>query len=310
MRFLMSSTPPTPAEFEQWQHAFKRAFEAQLAIYLPRILDGAPACLAEAITYAIENGGKRIRPMLVILGGHVGEGGLPDLYAAATQALWPAAISVELIHSYSLIHDDLPSMDNDDLRRGKPTVHRAFDEATAILAGDALQSLAFSLLSTAPNTADATRLAWVRLLSIGANRMVFGQHIDTSTESQRPSPAELSHMHRLKTGALLHAALMMGAVTQSSGVQTALAAFIAPLGLAFQIQDDILDATGSIEQLGKTPGKDAANHKHSYVTVLGLDLARAALQTSIKEALTALTPLGEPAHALRACAYFVLNRDH
>ena len=316
----MSSTQPSPAEFEQWQHAFKRAFEVQLAVYLPRILDGAPARLASAITYAIENGGKRIRPMLVMLGGQLSSSArpLPDVHAPDSSALWPAAISVELIHGYSLIHDDLPSMDNDDLRRGKPTVHRAFDEATAILAGDALQSLAFNLLCNAPEATPATQLHWLRLLSEGANRMVYGQQIDTSATShalsqkanKAPSQAELSHMHQLKTGALLHAALMMGAAAQPAAVQTALADFIAPLGLAFQIQDDILDATGSAELLGKTPGKDAADHKHSYVTVLGLASAQDALQSSITDALTALAPLGARADALRACAYFVLNRDH
>ncbi len=299
-------------EFSAWHSAFKAVFEAQLAAHLPRILAGAPARLAEAISYAVQQGGKRIRPMLVLLGGQVGQGAscLPELSALNHSSLWPAAIAVELIHGYSLIHDDLPSMDNDDLRRGKPTVHRAFDEATAILAGDALQSLAFSLLSTAPNATDATRLAWVRLLSIGANRMVFGQHLDTTPHAHPPTTAELSQMHELKTGALLHAALMMGAVAQPPVVQEALSAFIAPLGLAFQIQDDILDATGSAEQLGKTPGKDAAYHKASYVTVLGLDAARGHLSTLITEALHALAPLGQAGDALRACAQFVLTRDH
>ncbi len=300
------------AEFTTWHQAFKQLFEAQLAQHLPLILAGAPARLADAISYAVQQGGKRIRPMLVLLGGHMADGTplLPEPATLNQSPLWPAAIAVELIHGYSLIHDDLPSMDNDDLRRGKPTVHRAFDEATAILAGDALQSLAFLLLSTAPEATDATRLAWVRLLSEGANRMVFGQHIDTSPATHAPTPPELSQMHLLKTGALLHAALMMGAVHQSEAIQAALAAFIRPLGLAFQIQDDILDATGSVDQLGKTPGKDAADHKASYVTVLGLDCARRHLSTTMTEALHALAPLGESANALRACAEFVLTRDH
>lgn len=300
------------AEFSAWHQAFKPLFEAQLAAHLSPILADAPPRLAEAISYAVQQGGKRIRPMLVMLGGHGADGGkrLPEPSALNQSPLWPAAIAVELIHGYSLIHDDLPSMDNDDLRRGKPTVHRAFDEATAILAGDALQSLAFGLLSDAQKPTDATRLAWVRLLSEGASRMVFGQHMDTTPATRAPTTAELSQMHQLKTGALLHAALMMGAVTKTPTVQAALAAFIRPLGLAFQIQDDILDATGSIEQLGKTPGKDAADHKASYVTVLGLDTARRHLRTTMAEAVQALAPLGQSADALRACAEFVLTRDH
>lgn len=300
------------AEFITWHQAFKPLFEAQLAKHLPLILAGAPPRLAEAISYAVQEGGKRIRPMLVLLGGHLADSS-PQLPALATlnqSPLWPAAIAVELIHGYSLIHDDLPSMDNDDLRRGKPTVHRAFDEATAILAGDALQSLAFLLLSTAPYATDATRLAWVRLLSEGANRMVYGQHMDTMPRTRAPTTPELSQMHQLKTGALLNAALMMGAVTTPPAVQAALSAFIRPLGLAFQIQDDILDATGSVDKLGKTPGKDAADHKASYVTVLGLDCARRQLSTTMTEALHALAPLGQSANALRACAEFVLTRDH
>ncbi|MHB8919788.1 MAG: polyprenyl synthetase family protein [Halothiobacillus sp.] len=308
----LSSSRVSPAEFQAWQQAFKRAFEAHLSDRLPRILNQAPPRLAEAIAYAVQDGGKRLRPMLVMLGGSAGDthSPLPDLNSPSLQILWTAAIAVELIHGYSLIHDDLPSMDNDELRRGKPTVHRAFDEATAILAGDVLQSLAFNLLSTATAIPADTRLAWLQLLSTGANQMVYGQQLDTTPTAVAPTDTELSHRHHLKTGALLHAALMMGAVHQPAPIQAALTAFIRPLGLAFQIQDDILDATGTAAALGKTPGKDAADHKDSYVTVLGLTAARAHLNNTILEALAALEPLGASADALRACTEFVLNRDH
>ncbi len=306
------SSRVSPTEFRAWQQGFKHAFEARLNDQLPRILNQAPPRLAKAIAYAVQDGGKRLRPMLVMLGGNTGDthSPLPDLNSPDLQLLWTAAIAVELIHGYSLIHDDLPSMDNDDLRRGKPTVHRAFDEATAILAGDALQSLAFNLLSTATAVPADTRLAWLQLLSTGANQMVYGQQLDTTPTAVAPTDTELSHRHHLKTGALLHAALMMGTVHQPAPIQAALTAFIRPLGLAFQIQDDILDATGTATALGKTPGKDAADHKHSYVTVLGLTAARAHLNNTILEALAALEPLGASADALRACTEFVLTRDH
>ena len=300
------------ATFQSWQRDFQAAFEIRLKQRLDDILSESPRRLADAIGHAVIDGGKRLRPMLVILGASLDStpGTLPDPNDPRLEHVWNAAVAIELIHCYSLIHDDLPSMDNDDLRRGKPTVHRAFDEATAILAGDALQSLAFSLLADAPQTDVETRLHWVSLLSTGANRMVFGQQLDLNPPAQTPALAELTRMHELKTGALLYAALMMGASDCSAEDRTALEAFIRPLGLAFQIQDDILDATGTAEQLGKTPGKDAADHKYSYVTVLGLDAARAHLNATMSDALNALDPLGTRACGLRACARFVLMRDH
>lgn len=300
------------AAFQSWQRDFQSVFEIKLKQRLDDILSDAPHRLADAIGHAVIDGGKRLRPMLVIMGASIdtAPGALPDPHDPRFEPVWNAAVAIELIHGYSLIHDDLPSMDNDDLRRGKPTVHRAFDEATAILAGDALQSVAFSLLAEAPQTDTETRLRWVSLLGTGANRMVFGQQIDLNPPAQPPALAELTRMHELKTGALLYAALMMGATGCSAEDHSALEAFIRPLGLAFQIQDDILDATGTAEQLGKTPGKDAADHKYSYVTVLGLDAARAHLNATMSDALNALEPMGTRACALRACARFVLMRDH
>ncbi|ACX96503.1 polyprenyl synthetase family protein [Halothiobacillus neapolitanus] len=298
--------------FQSWQSDFQTAFDIRLKQRLGNMLGESPQRLKDAIGHAVIDGGKRLRPILVVLGASLDStpGSLPDPNDPRLEQLWNAAVAIELIHGYSLIHDDLPSMDNDDLRRGKPTVHRVFDEATAILAGDALQSLAFSLLADAPQTDVKTRLNWVSLLSTGANRMVFGQQLDLNPPAQIPALAELTRMHELKTGALLYAALMMGANQSSAEDRAALEAFIRPLGLAFQIQDDILDATGTAEQLGKTPGKDAADHKYSYVTVLGLDAARIHLNATMSEALNALEPMGTRACGLRACARFVLMRDH
>lgn len=298
--------------FQSWQRDVQSVFEAKLKQRLNDTLLESPQRLADAIGHAVIDGGKRLRPMLVILGASLDStpDTLPDPDDPRLEPIWNAAVAIELIHGYSLIHDDLPSMDNDDLRRGKPTVHRAFDEATAILAGDALQSMAFSLIADAPQASPEIRLQWVSLLSTGANRMVFGQLLDLNPPARTPTLAELTRMHELKTGALLSAALMMGATGCSARDRAALEAFIHPLGLAFQIQDDILDATGTAEQLGKTPGKDAADHKHSFVTVLGLDAARAHLNTIMVDALRALEPMGRRACGLRACARFVLLRDH
>lgn len=308
------------AGFERWHAQLRTRFEDKLTTTLGPLLAPLPPRLGDAIRYAVFDGGKRLRPMLVLLGHTLTAspqtpGKLPDLTAHDLDALWPAAIAIELIHGYSLVHDDLPAMDNDDLRRGKPTVHRAFDEATAILVGDALQTLAFELLAQASDSATLSadiRLAWVRLLAQGATDMVSGQQIDLTPPAHPPEEHDLSRMHRLKTGALLRAALLMGSVAAppDDAVHQALTRFIDPLGLAFQIQDDILDATGTAAQLGKTPGKDAAQAKYSYVTVLGLSAAQRRLEETIEDALAALAPLGAAADPLRACAHFVLTRDH
>lgn len=295
--------------FAYWQAAFRPVFDEHAKRMLEPLLAEAPARLAEAIGYGVSNGGKRLRPMLVALSYALGRDTLlPEPDAEFFTPIWPAAIALELIHSYSLIHDDLPSMDNDDLRRGKPTVHRAFDEATAILSGDALQTLSIELLARA-DTPAPVRLDWIRDLAQGANRMVFGQHIDLNA-NRSDSLEQLRHLHRLKTGALLESAVRMGARAADNHRLDALLAFIAPLGLAFQIQDDILDATGTAERLGKTPGKDAAADKCSYVTRLGLDAAQTELNACFQAATAALSPLGETAAPLRALAAFVATRTH
>lgn len=297
------------ADFAQWQAAFRAEFDAQANRALAPLLVEAPPRLAEAVWYGVSNGGKRLRPMLVALSYALCRQTLLPAPAAPFFApIWPAAIALELIHSYSLIHDDLPSMDNDDLRRGKPTVHRAFDEATAILTGDALQTLAFELIARAEVPA-AVRLDWVRDLAQGANRMVFGQHIDLNA-SRFDDPSHLRHLHQLKTGALLECAIRLGARAACDTVPVALLNFIAPLGLAFQIQDDILDATGTAAELGKTPGKDAAAEKCSYVTLLGLTGAQAELAECLAAAQSALAGHDASADPLRALATFIATRTH
>lgn len=290
--------------------AVERALERWITADAPSGLDhGAPAELVQAMRYAVLDGGKRLRPLLVLaaceaLGGRV---------AAALRA----ACAVELIHAYSLVHDDMPCMDNDVLRRGKPTVHVAFGEATALLAGDALQALAFELL-TPDSDAEvpyATQARFCRLLAraAGSAGMAGGQAIDLASVGCVLSEQQLRDMHRLKTGALLQGSVLMGAAcAQPSQVQwRALEDYGAAIGLAFQVVDDILDVTADSSTLGKTAGKDAAAQKPTYVSVLGLARSRAFARELLADALAALDRSGLPhAHALRALADMVVNRSN
>ncbi|WP_434062837.1 polyprenyl synthetase family protein [Guyparkeria hydrothermalis] len=298
--------------------SFREQVESRLADVLDRRLAGAQPRLADALRHATLDGGKRLRPALVFLGSLVGHP-WPDSEDERLESLWSAAAAVELIHVYSLVHDDLPSMDDDDLRRGRPTLHRAFDEATAILAGDALQTLAFGEL--AASSADpAVRLDWIRRLAEAAGPlgMVGGQTIDLSLAGRtedHPDLATLADLHDRKTGALIRTSLALGA--RWAGLparETRLVEdFGRLLGRAFQIQDDILDVTGSAEALGKTPGKDAAADKCSYVTVAGLDGARRELDDTVRHAHAALwelATLGADPQALSACLEFVTQRQH
>ena len=310
-----------PSGFDDWLHDFRQQVESRLAEALDRQLADAPPRLAEALRYAALDGGKRLRPALVFLGSLVGHP-WPDSEEQRFASLWPAALSVELIHVYSLVHDDLPSMDDDDLRRGRPTLHRAFDEATAILAGDALQTLAFGEL--AESSAEPTvRLDWSRRLAAAAGPigMVGGQAIDlslaglTGEHDARPDLATLADLHDRKTGALIRASLALGArwAGLPAREMRLIEDFGRLLGRAFQIQDDILDVTGSAEALGKTPGKDAAADKCSYVTVAGLDGARRELDDTVRHAHAALwelATLGADPQALSACLEFVTQRQH
>ena len=274
---------------------------------LERVLSKAnnvPPRLADAMRYAVLGGGKRIRPRLVYASGR--------LAGAPAEVLDHAAAAVELIHAYSLIHDDLPAMDDDDLRRGRPTVHVAFDEATAILAGDALQALAFE--TACADGVDATvSLRWVRLLgrAAGAEGMVGGQVLDLEGENRRLDAAELERLHRCKTGALLHAAVAMGAAAgKLSGAKAdALDRFGTEIGLAFQIHDDVLDATIATEALGKRQGADAQRGKSTYVTVLGLDTAHEEAERRMSRALRELACFGTKAVELAELAKFIVSRS-
>jgi farnesyl diphosphate synthase len=277
--------------------------EARLEAALPEP-SREPAALHAAMRYAVLGGGKRLRPLLVYAAG-AATGADEDLLDA------PAA-AVELIHAFSLVHDDLPAMDDDDLRRGRPTVHVAFDEATAILAGDALQALAFALLAQAPADA-ALRVAWLSALAdaTGATGMCGGQALDMAATGQRLVQSELERLHALKTGALIRACVRMGA--QAGGADTATLAtlddYASALGLAFQIRDDILDIEGDSAQLGKTAGKDQAQDKSTYPSLLGMDGARAELARQSRRMDDALAGLPD-ADPLRSLGRFAAQRSH
>ncbi|MBS0387499.1 MAG: (2E,6E)-farnesyl diphosphate synthase [Proteobacteria bacterium] len=286
-----------------------RAAQQRVEQALLRSLSGADtgaARLQEAMRYSVLGGGKRLRPLLVYITGEALGANPADLDA-------PAA-AVELIHAYSLIHDDLPAMDDDDLRRGRPTCHRAFDEGTAILAGDALQALAFAVLAAHTNgLADATRVRMLTVLAdaIGLAGMAGGQAIDLEAAGRASDPEHIERMHRRKTGALIRASVELGALAASTKNETTLAAlrvYGGEIGLAFQIQDDILDVTGDTEVLGKRAGADAAHGKPNYPSVFGLERARALAREHRDRALAALDGLGQAATELRALAHYVVDR--
>jgi len=274
--------------------------------------DAGTERLREAMRYSTLGGGKRLRPALVYL---VGE----SLGAPLTNLDAPAA-AVELIHVYSLVHDDLPAMDDDDLRRGRPTCHRAYDEATAILVGDALQALAFSVLAdeTLGDVAPATRLAMIKTLAFAAGTagMAGGQAVDLAAVGQTLSVGAVENMHRRKTGALITGSVLLGALgagidsgsPNSSSDWQALRLFGDEIGLAFQIQDDILDVEGDAAVLGKTTGADAALSKPTYPSTVGLPAARDRARGLRDRAIAALTPLGPRTAPLVELANFVVSR--
>lgn len=273
---------------------------------------GAPAALVEAMRYAVLDGGKRLRPLLVLAACEAVTEAANGL--TADGAALRAACAVELIHAYSLVHDDMPCMDNDVLRRGKPTVHVKFGEASALLAGDALQALAFELLTpddgSVPPTVQAN-LCRLLARAAGSAGMAGGQAIDLASVGQTLSENQLREMHQLKTGALLQGSVMMGAAcgTPPPAALAALALYGAAMGLAFQVVDDILDVTADSATLGKTAGKDADQDKPTYVSILGLARSRAYAQELLAQALAALDASGLPdTRALRALADMVVNR--
>jgi farnesyl diphosphate synthase len=274
---------------------------------------GAPAELVEAMRYAVLDGGKRLRPLLVVAACEAAKDeAAPTVpYEAALRA----ACAVELIHAYSLVHDDMPCMDNDVLRRGKPTVHVQFGEASALLAGDALQALAFELLTPDDARIPASQQARLcRLLAraAGSGGMAGGQAIDLASVGKPLTECQLREMHRLKTGALLQASVMMGAACgdANEAAQAALRQYGAAVGLAFQVVDDILDVTADSATLGKTAGKDADQDKPTYVSLLGLERSAAYAQELLAQALGALTQSGlRNTQALQGLANMVVNRS-
>ena len=291
------------------------SFEDRIAGYLERVarkLDSAlpdatrpPERLHEAMRYAVFNGGKRLRPLLVYATGEC-IGVDPVLLDA------PAA-AIELIHAFSLVHDDLPAMDDDDLRRGQPTVHRRFDEATAILAADALQPLAFSVLTGIDGVPADVRVRLVRLLAdaCGSTGMTGGQAIDLASEGRTLAPDVLEHMYALKTGALIHAAVVSVCLLQPELPRdrtTALADFARSVGVAFQIRDDMLDIEGHTDVIGKPAGSDAGLAKATYPGLFGLGAARERCTELLQVALSRLEPLGADAAPLRWLARYIVER--
>jgi farnesyl diphosphate synthase len=264
-----------------------------------------PQRLHEAMRYAAQGGGKRIRPLLVFAAGELGHSN-PEVLDAA-------AAAIEMIHAYSLVHDDLPCMDDDDLRRGRPTVHKAFDEATALLVGDALQTKAFEVLVGTQGTAEM-RLSLIGELSkaSGSLGMAGGQAIDLESVGQKIDLNALKQMHAMKTGALLSCAVRMGAIAAEldAAALLKLTQYSTALGLAFQVVDDVLDATADSQTLGKTAGKDAADDKPTYVTLMGLEYAQNQAKELQAQALGSLSGFGSSADALRALAKLVVERKN
>jgi farnesyl diphosphate synthase len=303
-------------QFQEWSTTHLAQIERCLELWVPA---DAPAGLGDAMRYGVLDGGKRLRALLVLAAAEaVGAHATP----AGRDAMWRAAAAVELIHAYSLVHDDMPCMDNDVLRRGKPTVHVQYGEAQAMLAGDAMQALAFEVLTPdeTPDTLPASQQARLsRLLAraSGQSGMAGGQAIDLASVGKGLDESTLRDMHRRKTGALLRASVQMGAacgaVPEQHASWQALTAYGEAMGLAFQIVDDVLDATQSAETLGKTAGKDADANKPTYVSLLGLDKARAEADSLLAQALCALEGSGLPAAslaALQALALRIVQREH
>ncbi len=293
-------------EFKTLLKQYQTRAEATLNTWLPATNE-EPSHLHAAMRYASLDGGKRVRPVLVYASGSAL--GIP------LEQLDGPACAVELVHAYSLVHDDLPAMDDDDLRRGKPTCHKAFDEATAILAGDALQCLAFEVLTSdaAMNASPNQRLAMVTELAhaSGSRGMAGGQAIDIAAEGKQLSLEQLQTMHRYKTGALIRAAVRLGALSApaiTTEQRTGLDQYAEAVGLAFQIRDDILDVVADTETLGKPQGSDQAKEKPTYTSLLGLDGAREKAQALHQEALDGLAIFGPEAEPLRQISAYIVER--
>jgi geranylgeranyl pyrophosphate synthase len=299
----------TDLAFKDFASACHARVDAALNAFLP--LDQDPTQLREAMRYSLFNGGKRVRPTLAYASALAISG---DALTTHGELLNRVACALESLHSYSLVHDDLPAMDDDDLRRGKPTCHIAFNQATAILAGDALQTFAFELLSEAEVVDAKIQIALIRQLAnaSGVQGMVLGQAIDLAAVDKIIDLAQLENMHRHKTGALIRASVSMGATALSANEAQlkALDTYAAAIGLAFQVQDDILDVIADTKTLGKQQGADIARNKPTYVALLGLDGARAKAQELHQQALAALHEFGKSADYLRALSAYIIERGN
>ncbi|MCB5188455.1 polyprenyl synthetase family protein [Methylobacillus caricis] len=293
-------------DFQSWARHTQQRMEQVLDTLLPAS-DIAPQTLHEAMRYAVLGGGKRVRALLAHAAG--------ELCGAPMEKVDIAASAVELIHAYSLVHDDMPCMDDDDLRRGKPSCHKQYDDATALLVGDALQTLAFQSLATPQLcTFPERQLEMLNLLAIasGSRGMAGGQAIDLASVGKELDQSELEYMHIHKTGALIRAAALLGAHCADDVDAERLSAidhYAQSIGLAFQVVDDILDAEADSETLGKTAGKDADSNKPTYVTILGIDRARQLAQELLENALAPLASYGDSAIRLRQLAQFITQRS-
>ena len=293
-------------DIQQLIKTYTKQVNGQLEQIIPAEV-GPAHRLNAAMRYSVFNGGKRLRPALCFAAA--------EAVASSDANTAKVAAAVEMIHAYSLIHDDLPAMDDDNLRRGVPTCHIQFDEATAILAGDALQSLAFKQLTQLSDLSSETCLQLVALLADlgGCKGMVSGQAIDIAATGKFVAIDQLTTMHSQKTGALIEASVRMGAMATGVARQAqlqALGEFAQGIGLAFQIQDDLLDELSSTEQLGKTQGSDRANQKSTYVSMLGMQEAQAEAQRLYQQSISALDLFAERAEPLRALANFIVQRTY
>lgn len=297
--------------FSSWLSARAAHVEHVLDRGMPQV-SVVPARLHEAMRYAVLGGGKRVRAALVFAAGY-GCVARQKVDPALERALDCSAAAVELVHAYSLVHDDLPCMDDDTLRRGQPTVHVQYDEATALLAGDALQPLAFDFLTQMPIEPErVVKATQVLAQAAGSLGMAGGQAIDLESVGKSLSREALQQMHQLKTGALLLASVVLGGIAAGASEvqQQALKHYGLAMGLAFQVVDDVLDVTADSSTLGKTPGKDAAANKPTYVALMGLEQAQAFAKKLHQDAIQAIAPLGESGQYLAGLADFIVLRDH
>ncbi len=298
----MNSISLAALPFGDWVKSVQTSLEQSLDTFLPPVTT-VPQRLHEAMRYAVLDGGKRVRPLLVFAAG--------ALFDADPVPLLRAAAAVEMIHAYSLVHDDMPCMDNDALRRGKPTVHVKFGEATALLVGDALQAQALLVLAGGEQNPRKLEMVMALANASGSVGMCGGQAIDLASVNQRLTLAQLEQMHQLKTGALLRASVLLGALSgrlYTAEEIVALIAYTNAIGLAFQVVDDVLDATADTATLGKTAGKDAADNKPTYVSLLGLEQSKQLAENLRQDAHKAIAPFGDKAQRLRELADLIVQR--